>query len=64
MDKTESLQRQLDEEHNNLLMIQERKTTYLLETEIPLQLIREEQRVRERITKLEALGHLPQKLHQ
>jgi hypothetical protein len=55
-----SLQQQLSEAQENLRLIQERKAKFVLETEIPLQLIREERQsgcaiVRPSIYKLELL---------
>lgn len=47
-----SLQRQLADSRENLRLIQERKAQYVLETDIPLQLIREERRIQERIADL------------
>jgi len=48
-----SLRRQLAEAHENLRLIQERKSQYVMETDIPLQLVREEQRLLELIEELE-----------
>ena len=48
-----SLQRQLDEARTNLKLIQERKAEYVLEVDVPLQLIKEERRLKETIGKLE-----------
>jgi hypothetical protein len=47
------VRRQLDETRENLRVIQVRKSQYVMETEIPLQLIREEQRLLERIEEWE-----------
>ena len=48
-----SLRHQLGEARENLRLIEERKTRYVLEVDIPLQLIKEERRLRERIAELE-----------
>jgi hypothetical protein len=48
-----SLQRQLDEVRENLRLIQERKAEFVLSIEIPLQLVKEEQRLLYRIAELE-----------
>lgn len=48
-----SLRRQLTEARGNLLLIEERKAEYVLGVEIPLQLVREERRLRDRIVELE-----------
>jgi hypothetical protein len=44
---------ELREAREHLLLIQERKTKYVMETDIPLQLIREERRLLQRIAELE-----------
>jgi hypothetical protein len=49
----DSLRKQKQEVENNLRLIQERKAQYVLETDIPLQLIREEQRLGEQLQQLE-----------
>ena len=49
-----SLQRQLAEARENLRLIEDRKAEYVLEVEVPLQLIKEERRWRDRIAELEA----------
>ncbi|CAG0937726.1 tricorn protease [Thermoflexales bacterium] len=49
-----SLQRQLAEARANLKLIEERKAEYVLEVDVPLQIIKEERRLKERITKLES----------
>lgn len=49
----ESLARQLSESRENLLLIEERKAQFVLETDIPLQLVKEERRLRDRIATLE-----------
>jgi hypothetical protein len=46
---------QLAEARENLRLIQERKSQYVMETDIPLQLIKEERRLLERIEELEQL---------
>lgn len=51
-DELLSLQRQLDELIANLRLIQERKAEFVLSTEIPLQLVKEEQHLLRRITEL------------
>ena len=48
-----SLERQLAEWRENLRLIEERKSQFVQETDIPLQLIKDERRVRGRITELE-----------
>jgi hypothetical protein len=48
-----SLRRQLAKARDNLQLIHERKSQYVLETDIPLQLVKEEQRLLERIEELE-----------
>ena len=47
-----SLRRTLAEEEGNLLLIEEQKARYVLETEIPVTLIKEERRKRDRIAEL------------
>lgn len=47
-----SLRRQLSEAEANLKLIQERKSQYVLEVDVPLQLIKEERNLLERITDL------------
>jgi len=47
------LQRQLTEARENLRLIQERKAEYVLSTDIPLQLVKEERRLLDRIAELE-----------
>jgi hypothetical protein len=46
-------QRQLDEARENLQLVRERKSQYVLETDIPLQLIKEERGLLKRIEELE-----------
>jgi hypothetical protein len=46
---------ELKEAREHLLLIRERKTKYVMETDIPLQLIREERHLQQRIAKLEQL---------
>jgi len=48
-----SLRRQLAEARENLRLIQERKSEYVLGTDIPLQLVKEERQLLERIQELE-----------
>jgi hypothetical protein len=48
-----SFQRQLDEARASLRLIQERMAEYVLKTDIPLQLIKEERRLLDRIAELE-----------
>lgn len=48
-----SLRRQLAEAEANLKLIQERKSQYVLEVDVPLQLIKEERRLRDLIAELE-----------
>jgi hypothetical protein len=49
----DALRRQLDKERKNLLLIEERKADYVMDTEVPLTLIRQERHTRERIMELE-----------
>lgn len=49
-----SLRHQLTEARENLLLIEERKAEYVREIDIPLQLVKEERRLRARIVELEA----------
>jgi hypothetical protein len=46
-------QQQLAEARENLRLIQERKSQYVLETDVPLQLIKEERRLLKRVAELE-----------
>jgi hypothetical protein len=48
-----TLNRQIDEAHNNLRLIEERQAQYVLEVDVPLQLIKEERRLKDRIADLE-----------
>jgi seryl-tRNA synthetase len=48
-----SLVRQLTALRENLRLIEERKTEYVQSTDIPLQLVREEHRIRQQIAELE-----------
>ena len=48
-----TLRRQLGSARDNLALIEERKAEYVLEVDVPLQLVREERRLRERIADLE-----------
>jgi len=48
-----SLRRQLAEARGNLRLIRERKSQHVMETEIPLQLVKQERQVLERIEELE-----------
>ena len=54
IDDLPSLQRQLGNKQETLLLIQERKSEYALSTDVPLDLIREERDVQEEIAALEA----------
>jgi hypothetical protein len=54
IDELSSLQHQLENKKETLLLIQERKSEYALSTDIPLDLIRQERDVREEIAALEA----------
>jgi hypothetical protein len=54
-----SLERQLTESQANLRLIEERKAQYVLETDVPLQLLKEESRLRQRIAELVARLRLP-----
>jgi hypothetical protein len=47
-----SLQRQLAELRENLSLIEERKSQFVQETDVPLQLIKDERRVRQQITEV------------
>jgi outer membrane protein assembly factor BamB len=49
-----SLRRQLEEARENLLLIRERESQYVMETNIPLDLIKRERRLQWQITDLEA----------
>jgi hypothetical protein len=49
----ESLRRQLVAERENLLLIQERKAEFVMETSVPLDLIKEERRTERQIEELE-----------
>ena len=49
-----SLERQLAESQANLRLIEERKAQYVLETDVPLQLLKEEGRLRQRIAEFKA----------
>jgi hypothetical protein len=48
-----SLRAQLEQARENLRLIEERKSQYVLEVDVPLQLTKEERRLRERIGELE-----------
>jgi hypothetical protein len=48
----EALRRQLDKERKNLLLIEERRAEYIIDTEVPLNLVRQERHTRERIEEL------------
>jgi len=48
-----SLRRQLGEARENLCLIEERKSEYVIAVDVPLQLVKEERRLRERIAELE-----------
>jgi hypothetical protein len=52
-DDVASLRRQLGEARENLRLIEERKSEYVLAVDVPLQLVKEERRLRERIAELE-----------
>ena len=52
-EERESLQRQLRSARENLRLIEERKSDYVLEVDVPLQIIKEERRLKDRITELE-----------
>ena len=55
-----SLRRQIAEARLNLKLIEERKAQYVLEIDIPLQLVKEERRRRDQIAELERrLAGLP-----
>lgn len=49
----ESLRRQLTEARENLRLIQERKSAFVMDTDVPLDLIKQERRTRKRIEELE-----------
>lgn len=49
----ESLRRRRDDARENLRLIEERKSSYVLSTDIPLSLIKEERRLRDQIEELE-----------
>jgi hypothetical protein len=48
-----SLQRQLAEARENLRLIEDRKAEYVLDVDVPLQLVKEERRLRDKIAELE-----------
>ena len=48
-----TLSKQLAEARNNLRLIEERKAQYVLEVDVPLQLVKEERRLKDRIAELE-----------
>jgi len=50
----ESLRRQLAEEEQNLLLIEERKSQYVMDVEVPLQVVKQEQAQRKKIADLRA----------
>ncbi len=50
---TASLRRQLDQARDNLALIEERRSQYVLEIDMPLQLIKEERRLKSQIAELE-----------
>jgi outer membrane protein assembly factor BamB len=52
-DDVASLRRQLGEARENLRLIEERKSQYVMAVDVPLQLVKEERRLRERIAELE-----------
>jgi hypothetical protein len=49
----ESLHRQLTEARENLCLIQERKSAFVMDTDVPLNLIKQERRTIKRIEELE-----------
>ncbi|MBN1812112.1 MAG: hypothetical protein JXA14_09780 [Anaerolineae bacterium] len=51
--KLESLRRQLAAAHENLLLIQERKSEHVMRTDIPLDLIKEERWLEQQVPELE-----------
>lgn len=51
--ENESLRRQLAEARENLHLIQERKSEFVMSTNVPLDLIKEERRTKRRIEELE-----------
>ena len=55
-----SLRRQLAEARENLRLIQERKSEFVMGTDIPLQLVKEERQLLERIEELEQLVERPE----
>ena len=50
----ESLRHQLAQARANLRLIEEREAEYVLSTDVPLQLVKEKQRLQQRIADLEA----------
>ena len=52
-DDATSLRRQLAEARENLRLIEEREAAYVLETDVPLQLVKEKRRLQQRIAELE-----------
>jgi len=53
-DEAESLRHRLTEAQENLLLIQERKSEFVQQTDIPLQLIKDERRLRQEVEALHA----------
>jgi len=53
-DDVASLRRQLAEARENLRLVVEREAAYVLETDVPLQLVKEKRRLQQRIADLEA----------
>jgi cell division septum initiation protein DivIVA len=51
--ESDFLRSQLKETRDNLRLIEERKAQYVLQVDVPLQLIKEERRLRDRIAELE-----------
>ncbi len=59
-DERESLERQLQSARENLRLIEERKAEYVLGVDVPLQIVKEERRLKERLAELEkSLGLMP-----
>jgi hypothetical protein len=49
----DALRRHLDKERKNLLLIEERKAEHIIDTDVPLKLVKQERHTRERIKELE-----------
>jgi len=64
LEQVESLKRQLAEAEENLRLVRERKSEFIQQTDIPLDLIKNEQRVEQQIARLQAfLAQVPPSQH-